>query len=190
MRILVLYGSLRSDRKGIKAARWIVGALEGRGHDVTFLDALELHLPLLDRMYKEHPKGQAPAVLETIAGHLRSADAFVFVTGEYNHGLQPGLKNLIDHFLEEWFWRPSAIASYSAGAYAGVRAAVHLRAVLGEIGTVSIPSTLPIAKVQDAFDDAGAPRDAAFERRAGRFFDELEWYARALAEARARGVPS
>ena len=43
------------------------------------------------------------------------ADGFVFVTGEYNWGVQPGLKNLTDHFLEEWFWRPAAIVSYSAG---------------------------------------------------------------------------
>ena len=49
------------------------------------------------------------------------ADGFVFVTGEYNWGVQPGLKNLTDHFLEEWFWRPAAIASYSAGRFSGAQ---------------------------------------------------------------------
>ena len=69
---------------------------------------------MLDRMYKEYPAGAAPAAMEP-GGKDPAADAFVFVIGEYNWGVQPGLKNLTDHFLEEWFWRPAAIASYSAG---------------------------------------------------------------------------
>jgi NAD(P)H-dependent FMN reductase len=62
---------------------------------------------MLDRMYKEYPKGEAPEPLERLAGRIRDADGFVFVTGEYNWGVQPGLKNLTDHFLKEWFWRPA-----------------------------------------------------------------------------------
>ena len=56
--------------------------------------------------------------MEALAAKIRTADAFVFVTGEYNWGQQPGLKNLTDHFLEEWYC-PAAIASYSAGRLAG-----------------------------------------------------------------------
>ena len=83
------------------------------------MDAKEIGLPMLDRMYKEYAPGGAPEALERLAGKIRAADAFVFVAGEYNFGVQPGLKNLTDHFLEEWFWRPAAIASYSAGRFAG-----------------------------------------------------------------------
>jgi NAD(P)H-dependent FMN reductase len=97
--------------------------------------------------------------------------------------------NLLDHFLEEWFWRPSAIVSYSAGSFGGVRAASHLRDTLAELGMPAIPTSLPVPFVQDAFDDDGTPRDPAWDRRARRFLDELEWYARALATERARGVP-
>jgi NAD(P)H-dependent FMN reductase len=140
-------------------------------------------------MYKEHPKGAAPAPLEALATQIRAADGVVVVTGEYNHAAPPALVNLLDHFLEEWFWRPSAIVSYSAGAFGGVRAASHLRDMLGELGMPAIPTSLPVPAVQDAFDDAGTPRDPAWERRARRFLDELEWYARALAAERARGVP-
>lgn len=189
MRFVVVYGSVRTARQGIKAARFVVRTLEARGHPVTLLDAKPLGLPLLDRMYKEYAPGAAPEPLETIAGHLRAADGFVIVTGEYNHGLPPALTNLLDHFLEEWFWRPSAIVSYSAGAFGGVRAAMHLRAMLGELGMPSIPSIFPCPKVQDAFADDGTPHDAATSRRIGRFFDELEWYAAALAAARAGGTP-
>src|ERR1700722_15573953 len=122
-RILVFYGSYRADRMGIRLAGFLVRRLRGRGADGAVFDAREVGLPMLDRMYKEYPKGQAPERLEKLAGQIRGADGFVFVTGEYNWGIQPGLKNLTDHFLEEWFWRPAAIASYSAGRISGARAA-------------------------------------------------------------------
>jgi NAD(P)H-dependent FMN reductase len=129
-RILVFYGSYRSDRMGIRLADFLVERLRGRGDDVALIDAREVGLPILDRMYKEYPKGQAPERLEKLAGQIRDADGFVFVTGEYNWGIQPGLKNLTDHFLEEWFWRPAAIASYSAGRISGARAATAWHATL------------------------------------------------------------
>jgi len=140
-------------------------------------------------MYKEYKLGQAPEVLERLAGLIKGADAFIIVSGEYNHSIPPALSNLLDHFLEEYFWRPSAIVCYSAGAYAGVRAAMQLRAMLCELGTPSIPSLLAVPKVQDAFDEDGRPHDEAYHRRAGRFLDELEWYANALKAARQAGVP-
>ena len=122
-RILVFYGSYRSDRMGIRLAQFVVERLRRRGDDVELIDAKAINLPMLDRMYKEYPKGEAPEALEQLAGKIREADGFVFVTGEYNWGVQPGLKNLTDHFLEEWFWRPAAIVSYSAGRLSGARAA-------------------------------------------------------------------
>ncbi len=187
--LLVFYGSVRSTRQGIKAARFILDACRRRDHQATLIDPMEDRLPLLDRMYKEYPEGQAPEILQRLAGRIRAADAFIIVSGEYNHSIPPALTNLLDHFLEEYFWRPSAIVCYSAGAFGGVRAAMQLRAMLCELGTPSIPSLLPIPKVQDAFDDDGHPRDESFHRHAARFLEELEWYARALKEARASGVP-
>ena len=185
----VLYGSVRTERKGIRAACFVVRQLERRGHATTLVDPLELRLPLLDRMYKEYPKGAAPPKLERLAALYRTVDGFVIVSGEYNHGIPPALKNLLDHFLEEYFFRPAAIVCYSAGSFGGVRAAMQLRMTLAELGTVTIPSLLPIPKVQDAFDEQGEPADPAAERRAARFLDELDWFARALQAARSGGTP-
>lgn len=187
--LLVIYGSVRRDRQGIKAARFILGECTARGHRATLVDPMEEQLPLLDRMYKEYAPGQAPEGLERLAGRIRAADAFVIVAGEYNHSIPPALSNLLDHFLEEYFWRPSAIVCYSAGAFGGVRAAVQLRALLCELGTPSIPSLLPVPRVQDAFDADGRPHDVGYHKRAARFLDELEWYAGALKVARQAGVP-
>lgn len=187
--LLVIYGSVRPHRQGIKAAKFLVEACRGRGHQTTLIDPLEERLPLLEKMYKEYEKGQAPEILERLATRIRAADAFIIVSGEYNHSIPPALSNLLDHFLEEYFWRPSAIVCYSAGAFGGVRAAMQLRAMLCELGTPSIPSLLPVPRVQEAFDEEGHPRDESYNQRASRFLSELEWYARALKTARLAGVP-
>ena len=189
LQFAVLYGSVRETRQGIRAARFIDAQLRRRGHATTLVDPIEYRLPLLDRMYKEYPKGAAPEPMERLAALYRAVDGFVNVSGEYNHGIPPALKNLLDHFLEEYFFRPSAIVCYSAGAFGGVRAAMQLRMTLAELGMPGIPSLFPVPKVQDAFDEAGEPTDPGTARRAQRFLDELEWYARALAAERAKGTP-
>lgn len=189
LKISVLVGSVRSDRQGIKAARFMERRLAERGHQVTVVDPVELRLPLLDRMYKEHPHGHAPAPLEALATQYRAADAFVVVSGEYNHSIPPALSNLLDYFLEEYFWRPSAIVCYSAGAFGGVRAAMQLRAMLCELGMPSIPSVFPIPRIQSALEDDGRAQDTAVDRRFVRFALELEWYAEALGQRRLAGVP-
>ena len=189
LNIPVLLGSVRRDRLAWRIGQFIQGALQARGHTVTLVDPMSLQLPLLDRMYKEHSKGEAPEVLETLATLYRAADGFMIVSGEYNNGIPPALKNLLDYFLEEYFFRPSAICCYSAGIFGGVRAAMQLRVVLSELGMPSIPSILPIGHAQSVLDEHGKVLTPDAVRGAGRFIDEFEWYARALAAARVSGVP-
>ncbi|MBV9076061.1 MAG: NAD(P)H-dependent oxidoreductase [Methylobacteriaceae bacterium] len=183
----ILLGSVRSDRQGIKAARFIARLIAARGHEPVLVDPLEKPLPLLDRMYKEFPKGEAPAVMEELAALYRRADGFVLVAAEYNQSVPPALKNLLDHFLEEYFWRPSAILSYSAGRFGGVRAGVALRTILTELGMPSIPSTLAIPTIGRALSEEGAANEPWLETAASRFLSEFEWYAQALAAKRALG---
>ena len=189
LKLVVLVGSVRSDRQGIKAARYVERSLKARGHEVTLVDPAVVKLPLLDRMYKEYEKGKAPAALEELAALYRAADGFVVVSGEYNHSIPPALSNLLDHFLEEYFFRPSAIVCYSNGAFGGVRAAMQLRAMLCELGMPSISSLFPVPRIAEAFAEDGAARDPAMDARFARFAGELEWYAGALREARQKGVP-
>src|SRR5215468_6690393 len=157
LNFVVLIGSVRCDRQGIKAARFVERSLRDRGHEVTVVDPVDLQLPLLDRMYKEYEKGKAPAVLERLASLYRSADGFVVVSGEYNHSIPPALSNLLDHFLEEYFFRPSAIVCYSSGAFGGVRAAMQLRAMLCELGMPSISSILPFPNAHEMLHEDGGP---------------------------------
>lgn len=192
LKLLVLYGSYRADRAGIRLARYIINGLAGRGHAVDLIDAKAVGLPMLDRMFKEYPAGAAPEALQSLAMKIRAADGFVFVTGEYNWGVQPGLKNLTDHFLEEWFWRPAAIASYSAGRLGGARANLAWHGTLSEMGMVVVSSTITVGSITSALDELGTPTGeggAALEASFPRFAADLEWWAEAALRQRTTHPP-
>jgi NAD(P)H-dependent FMN reductase len=191
-RILVFYGSYRSDRMGIRLAEFVVERLRRRGDAVQLIDAKAVNLPMLDRMYKEYPPGEAPEPLERLASEIRDADGFVFVTGEYNWGVQPGLKNLTDHFLEEWFWRPAAIVSYSGGRLSGARAATAWHGTLSEMGMVVVSSTIAVPPIGLTLAADGAPTGGsgeALEKAFPRFADDLMWWVEAARMQRQRKPP-
>ena len=190
--ILVLYGSYRADRLGIRLADYVAAGLRQRGEAVELVDAKALNLPMLDRMYKEYAPGAAPPAMAALAARIKAADGFVFVVGEYNWGIQPGLKNLTDHFLEEWYWRPAAIASYSSGRFAGVRAATAWHGTLSEMGMVVISSALAVGGIAQTLDEAARPLGdggAALAKAFPRFADDLAWWVEAAKAQRAKRAP-
>ncbi|MEG3179574.1 NADPH-dependent FMN reductase [Sphingomonas sp. LT1P40] len=191
-KILVLYGSYRSDRMGIRLARWLVTQLDARGCDAELIDAQAVGLPMLDRMFKEYPAGEAPAAMQELRDKIVTADGFLFVTGEYNWGMQPGLKNLTDHFLEEWFCRPAAIASYSAGRLGGARSNSMWHPTLSEMGMVVVSSTLTVGQIGRSLTEQDEPLGEGGEaliRSFPRFADDLLWWVEAAKAQRARAAP-
>jgi NAD(P)H-dependent FMN reductase len=196
MVVAVLLGSVRSDRMSDRAAKWVVAQLEKRGHEAVLVDAAELKLPLLDRMWKEikkNPEAQHEKLqqkLAPVAELYARADGFCVVSGEYNHSIPPGMTNLLDYFLEEYFFRPSAIVCYSSTPYGGVRAAMQLRALLPEVGMPTIPSLQPIPSVGSSLSEEGVALTQELAEKSGKFFDEFDWYMRAMKAERAKGVPS
>jgi NAD(P)H-dependent FMN reductase len=191
-RILVFYGSYRINRLGIRLADYAVRKLAALGHDVELIDARAVNLPMLGLMYKEHAPGAAPEAMETLAGKIRAADAFVFVVGEYNWGVQPGLKNLTDHYLEEWYFRPAGILSYSAQQAGGARANYAWHATLSEMGMVISSTTVTIGPLAEALDEKGQPigsGGAYLENRFPKFAADLEWWTEAAKAHRAKAPP-
>jgi NAD(P)H-dependent FMN reductase len=195
MVVAVLLGSVRSERLGDRAAKWVMAQLRARGHEAVLVDAGALELPLLDKMWKEikqNPPAKYAALhakLEPLAKLYARVDGFCIVSAEYNHSVPPGLTNLIDYFLEEYFWRPSAIVCYSATPFGGVRAAMQLRALLAEAGMPPIPSIQPIPSIATALTKDGVALMQQLAEKSGKFFAEFEWYMRAYQAERAKGVP-
>jgi NAD(P)H-dependent FMN reductase len=189
----VLLGSVRPERQAIRVGHMLVSALRAAGHEPVLVDPLELRLPLLERTYSEYKQGEAPPGLDRLAALYRRAHGFIIVSGEYNHGIPPALKNLLDYFLEEYFWRPSGIVCYSAGQFGGVRAAMQLRMTLGELGMPSIPTLLPIPRVAHALDESGRPQQdwlaPALAPALAEFLAEFGWYAGALKQGPAGRTP-
>lgn len=184
----VIYGSVRTERRGIRVARFMVAQLEARGHDVTLIDPIEYPLPMLDRMYNEYEKGEAPKEMEAVAQILERADGFIVLSAEYNHSVTPALKNILDHYSKQYLYKPSGIVTYSKGPFGGVRGLINIRAILAELGTPTIPSSFPVSKVEKAIDEDGNAIETAYNERVKKFLDEYEWYTAALKLGRRAGA--
>lgn len=186
-KIALFVGSVRQDRQGIKVARWLEKKLTERNHTVFFVDPLELDLPLLDRMYKEMKSPSQK--ITSLQKMIKEADGYVPITPEYNHSVSAALKNTLDYFLEEYFFKPTAIVSYSVGRFGGINACQHLRQIFAELGASAIPSALAIPNVQNVFDADGKLVDQGYDKHVKRFLDEFDWYLEALANQRRNGIP-
>lgn len=186
-KIALFVGSVRRDRQGIKVARWVERKLADRNHTVNFIDPLELNLPLLDRMYKE--MSDPSPKLRALWIKIKDAEGYLAVTPEYNRSTSAAMKNTLDYFLEEYFFKPSAIVSYSAGIFGGINAAQQLRLVFAELGAPSIPSSFTIPGVMDTFSQSGDLIDTSLDKRVIRFLTEFEWYIEAFKCQREKGTP-
>ncbi|WP_340265769.1 NADPH-dependent FMN reductase [Sphingobium mellinum] len=185
--ILVLYGSYRRNRMGIRLANYIIDGFRALSHEAELVDAMEVGLPMIDQRYSDYPAGEAPAAMAALAERLTAADAFVFVAGEYNRGVQPGLKNLVDHYLKEFGRRPAGIASYSAGRYAGVNSHADWTVTLSAMGMVVVPERLSVGQIGQALDEQAQPQGeggAALGRGFAGFARSLIWWAEAARTGR------
>lgn len=185
--IALILGSVRRDRQGINVGMWLEQKFKTRDHIVNLIDPLMLDLPLLDRMYKEMTLPSKE--LTELRDMMVDADGYLAVTPEYNHSISAAMKNTLDYFLEEYYFKPSAIVSYSPGAFGGINATQHLRNIFAELGAATIPSSLSIPRVHTVFSKGGKLLDASFELRFLKFVEEFEWYIEALKNQRAKGTP-
>jgi NAD(P)H-dependent FMN reductase len=187
MEIVIMSGSSRGNSEGKKVTKFIERLSLERGWKATIIDPWEVDLPLLDKTFAEMENPESKFV--DLHDNLVKADGYILVTAEYNHSIPPALKNTLDHFRSEYYFKPSAIVSYSTGPFGGVRAGEHLRSICAELGMPSIPTLLPVSKVKESLNDDGTSVDGVYERRALRFFNEFDWYLTALKNQREKGLP-
>ena len=98
---VVLLGSTRNGRQGLKVAQYAIAQLQSRGHQVELLDALEEDFQVMRAPYHHYGKyipTEPPAKLTAAAKKLEAADGFLVVDAEYNHSPTPGMLNMLDHF--------------------------------------------------------------------------------------------
>lgn len=184
--ILVILASTRQDRFGKTVADWLYPIVTQRA-DLTaaLVDLRDWQFP-----YYSHP---SPASVrppeeepQAWAYLIGSADGFLIVTPEYNHGYPAVLKSALDAVYRPWNRKPVAFVSYGGWA-GGARAVEQLRAVAVELQMAPTRNAIVFQFANRVFDAEGKPRDESFYRAAaGRVLDDLAWWARALKAARAQ----
>eukprot|EP00729_Bicosta_minor_P007151 gene7151-21511_t len=179
LKMVVVLGSARKKRIGTKVAQTVVTTLEARGHEVTLLDPRETEngffMQLMDKAYfhyKPSDGDHPPQELERTAAVVKEADAYVVVSPEY-------------FGASAYKYKPSAMVSYSAGNWGGVRAAVGLRSFLGELGCIAVSASVPIPRAWKAFNDDGGLAAENQVKALDSMLDQLEWHATAMKNHRS-----
>ena len=137
---------------------------------------------------------RVPPELAALAAQIEAADAYVMVSPEYNHSMSPALAHLLNHFGASLFsYKPSAIVTYSAGQWGGMRAAVAMRTFLSELGCLPVSAMVHVPRAQEVFDEQGAcdaDTDASqWDDYMDRTFTQLAWWAEAAQRHRHRADP-
>ena len=150
------------------------------------IDPVEKKLPLLEKAAFFYRSGEEkPATLVEMEEQIRAADAYVVVSGEYNHSIPPALANMMDHFGGSCYaYKPSGIVCYSPGIFGGMRAAMQLRCFLAELGCLSVSNIFGIPKVHEAIAEDGTPVDSHMESGAAKLIKDLDWHAHAMRNHR------
>ncbi len=179
LRVALIVGSTRPGRFGPVVAGWFATqALEHPDLALDVIDLADVELP------SAYPGERSPAVAAYVA-RIGTADAFVVVTPEYNHGYPAALKQAIDLPHAEWKAKPVAFVSYG-GLAGGLRAVEQLRQVFAELHVVTMRDTVSFHNAHGAFDSAGQPLEPEGARVAATtMLDQLVWWGRALRAARS-----
>ncbi|BCY11285.1 NADPH-dependent FMN reductase [Actinoplanes sp. L3-i22] len=170
----IIAASTRDGRKGFAVAQWVQRVAEAHGgFDVELVDLAEVGLPLFDE--PNHPrlgqyKHQHTKDWSAIA---RRADAYVFVTPEYNHSFPASLKNALDHLYVEWNDKPAGLVSYG-GVSAGLRAATAIKPVLASLKIVPVTEAVSVPMFTQFIGDDGRFAPSAQVEASGKaMLDEL-----------------
>ncbi len=174
--LAVIVASVRNDRVGPSVAGWFLG--QAQAHTSAAIDVIDL----ADVDLPDDLGGGGDT--ELFAKRIKSADAIVVVTPEYNRGYPGALKTAIDSVVSEWSAKPIGFVSYG-GISGGLRAVEQLRMVFAELHVVTMQATVSLHHVWDQLDEHGNLRQP---ERAGSAADtmlrQLAWWAQALREAK------
>ncbi len=178
LKLVVITGSIREDRFGPVVEEWFARQVARRTDlEADRVDLAEAGLPA--RLTRK-----PPSEVRALQPRLESADAFVLVTPEYNHGYPASLKAAIDWFSAEWRTKPVGFVSYG-GRSGGIRAVEQLRQVFAELHATTVRDAVSIHDAWDEFDDDGRPLDPEGAAQAANvLLDQLVWWGLALREAR------
>jgi NAD(P)H-dependent FMN reductase len=179
--IAIISCSIREERRSHRVALYFRKYIEE--HNLAraeILDLKQYQFPL----FMERLAFQATPTLQALdfASRVSTADGIIIVTPEYNGSYPASLKNITDLLYREWYHKPVAISTVSAGPFGGSQVITSIQFSLWKMKAWTIPAMFPVPNVQDNFDDKGNPSDPEqTDKRARLFLDELFWCMEAAA---------
>ena len=184
LKLNVIIGSTRPGRIGPTIAEWVRETASTHGKfEVELVDLAAFALPLLDEA--GHPMaGQyfnEPTKLWSAS--VASADAFLFVTPEYDYFAPAALVNAVQALMKEWFYKPAGVVSYG-GISGGLRSAQVLRQLLSNVNVHALPQVVPIPNVGQFIGDGGMRPNELMNAGLNGLLDELYRWANALKTMR------
>lgn len=185
LKLNIIIGSTRPGRAGPTVAHWVnEGALEHGLFDVELVDLAGFGLPLLDEAAHPMARQYANEPTRRWSASVASADAFLFVTPEYDYFAPAALVNAVQALMLEWFYKPAGVVSYG-GISGGLRSAQVLRQLLSNVNMHAHPQVVPVPNFAQFIGEDGVfrPNQPMKDGLHG-LLDELHKWAVALKTLR------
>ena len=152
-KLKIISSTVRPGRKGPVVAAWITELAKENGHfDVELLDLGEINLPMMNE--PNHPvlKKYQHEHTKQWSAKIEGADAFIFVTAEYDYNYPAPLRNALEYLSLEWGYKAAGIVSYG-GVSAGTRASNSLKADLSTLKVVPLNEAVNFPFFQQNIND-------------------------------------
>src|ERR1700743_2666777 len=155
-KLKIISSTVRPGRKGPVIAKWIAEEAEKHGgFEVEILDLGEINLPVMNEAVHPVMKQYEHEHTKQWSAKIEEADAFIFVTAEYDYSYPASLKNAIEYLVHEWAYKPSALVSYSIGQFGGVRAVMSLKTDLLSLKNISLAEGVNIPSYNQFINEDG-----------------------------------
>ncbi len=175
MNIEIISGSAREESITIRAAYAVQNWFRSNtSHTINIIDCREYQLPWVERVFNSLEN--TPDEWKPLFKRVFNADAFIFVTPEYNGSYSPALKNMVDHF-PKLLHKPLGIVTASDGRMGGMRAAQQLILLGAGLFTIVSPQLLLVPAIEQKLDEKGNVIDPSFEKSIHNFASEYLWLA-------------
>ena len=180
--------STRPGRIGPPIAHWFQGFAEQHGKfDVELVDLVDFNLPLYDEPVHPARQDYKHEHTKKWSASVAAADAFVFVTPEYNYSPPPSLVNALDFVYREWNYKPCGFVSYG-GVSGGLRAVQAVKMQITTLKLVPMVEGVMIPMAASQIDDEDTfQSNELIDKSAVTLLDELRYWADGLKAMREKG---